>query len=392
MHSSSSLGYAASLVLLAALPLACGAASPTPAVPTGVVGADGGAAPIGLAPSSSPDSSPPSSATTGLHVAGNRFVDRGKTVRLLGVNVSGTENYCEQGIGIFQAPNDASLVKPMKSWNINTIRVPLNEDCWLGINGVKPEYGGAAYVQAITSYVQMLRTNGLYVVLDLHLNAPGTTLATTQQPMADADHSIDFWRSVAQTFKTQDGVVFDLYNEPNVDGGDVTPKSWDCWLHGCSNPYWGGFKGSAQTAGMQQMLDAIRATGSTNVVLVTGLGSGEFLGTAWLEHKPNDPLNNLAAGHHNYSFNGGCNTPTCWQSTVANVAAVVPVVVGELGENDCGHGYIDSFFGWADPLGLSYLGWTWNAWDCGSGPALISDFNGTPTGFGQGFKAHLLTQ
>ena len=24
----------------------------------------------------------------------------------------------------------------MKAWNINAVRVPLNEDCWLGINGV----------------------------------------------------------------------------------------------------------------------------------------------------------------------------------------------------------------------------------------------------------------
>ena len=33
----------------------------------------------------------------------------------------------------------------MKTWSINAVRVPLNEDCWLGINGVKPQYGGAAY-------------------------------------------------------------------------------------------------------------------------------------------------------------------------------------------------------------------------------------------------------
>lgn len=90
-------------------------------------------------------------------------------------------------------------------------------------------------------------------------------------------------------------------------------------------------------------------------------------------------LNNLAASHHDYNFNGGCNTQTCWQSTLQIVAAQVPVVVGELGENDCAHGYVDSFFGWADPLGISYLGWTWNNWNCGSGPALVTDFYGMPT-------------
>jgi hypothetical protein len=398
--SRSFLGAAA--VLLFATPLACGAASSAPAVPTTSAAGDAGspsdltafppAAGSGTTGNAGARTASPGIAGTGLHVVGNHFVDGGKIVRLLGVNVSGTENYCEQGIGIFQAPSDASLVGPMRAWKINTVRVPLNEDCWLGINGVKPQYGGTAYQQAIAAHVKVLREGGMYVVLDLHLNAPGATLATSQQPMADADHSVAFWQSVAQAFKTQDGVIFDLYNEPNVDGGSVTAQSWDCWLNGCANSSWTGFSGSAQTAGMQQMLNAIRAAGASNVILATGLGSGEFLGDAWLAHKPRDPLNNVAAGHHNYSFNGGCNTPACWQSTVANVAAVVPVVVGELGENDCAHGYVDTFFAWADPLGLSYLGWTWNPWDCASGPALITDYSGAPTGFGQGFKAHLATQ
>lgn len=373
---SSTRSCAVVFILGASSPWGCGAASPTPSLPNQSSEAADAAAPQGGA----------------LHVVGNHFVDNGKTVRLLGVNVSGTENYCEQGIGIFQAPSDSSLVAPMKSWGINTIRVPLNEDCWLGLNGVKPQYGGVAYQQAIVKYADMIRSSGMYVVLDLHLNAPGATLANSQQPMADADHSIAFWASVAGTFKTVDGVVFDLYNEPNIDGGNATTQSWDCWLNGCVNSNWQGFAGAAQTAGMQQMLDAIRSAGANNVVLATGLGSGEFLGDAWLTHRLNDPLNNVAAGHHNYSFNGGCNTQACWQSTVANVAATVPVIVGELGENDCGYGYVESFFSWADPLGISYLGWTWNPWDCKTGPALISDFNGTPTGYGQGFKNHLPSQ
>ena len=44
---------------------------------------------------------------------------------------------------------------------------------------------------------------------------------------------------------------------------------------------------------------------------------------------------------------------------------------------------------WADAHGVGYLGWTWNAWDCSSGPALISDYTGTPTAFGQGLKTRL---
>jgi len=39
---------------------------------------------------------------------------------------------------------------------------------------------------------------------------------------------------------------------------------------------------------------------------------------------------------------------------------------------------------------VSYLGWTWNVWNCSSGPALITDYYGKPTLFGEGLKAHLL--
>ena len=43
----------------------------------------------------------------------------------------------------------------------------------------------------------------------------------------------------------------------------------------------------------------------------------------------------------------------------------------------------------ADAKGASYPGWARNTWDCSSDPSLISDFNGTPTGFGVGLRDHL---
>jgi hypothetical protein len=345
-------------------------------------------------------SSSEAGAVAGLHVEGTKLVDNGKTVRLLGVNISGTETYCEQGIGIFQAPTKGSGVDPavvtaMKSWNVKAVRVPLNEDCWLGINGVKAQYAAQNYISAISGFVQQLRSAGMYVILDLHWNAPGSTLATSQQPMADADHSPAFWAGVAAAFKGDLGVVFDLYNEPNVDGGNVTATSWQCWRDGCSVSNWTGFSGSAKTAGMQQLVNAVRGAGANNVIMVGGLGVAEFVDQNWLMYEPTDTLNppNIAASHHDYSFNGGCNTQSCWTTKLAAVAAKVPIVTGELGENDCAHGYIDSYFAWADPAGVSYVGWTWNNWNCGSGPALVTDFYGTPTStFGEGFKAHLLTQ
>ena len=91
-----------------------------------------------------------------------------------------------------------------------------------------------------------------------------------------------------------------------------------------------------------------------------------------------------------YNFNT-CSSTSCYDSTFAPVAAQVPFNFTEIGENDCAHGFIDTLMNWADAHGVGYLGWTWNAWDCSSGPALISDYSGTATAFGQGLKSRLAT-
>ena len=50
---------------------------------------------------------------------------------------------------------------------------------------------------------------------------------------------------------------------------------------------------------------------------------------------------------------------------------------------------VDQVMKWFDDRGLSYLGWTWNTWDCSAGPSLISDYAGTPTAYGIGLRDHL---
>ena len=88
-------------------------------------------------------------AVTGLHVSGNRLLTGSdRPITLQGVDRSGTEYACIQGWGIFDGPSGAASVKAIASWHVDLVRVPINEDCWLGINGVKPSYGGRAYRRA----------------------------------------------------------------------------------------------------------------------------------------------------------------------------------------------------------------------------------------------------
>jgi hypothetical protein len=311
-------------------------------------------------------------AALAIAVSGNHLVNAaGHTVRLLGVDRSGLEYACVQGWGLSDGPVGSASIAAMKTWDIDAVRVPLNEDCWLGIDGVKPQYAGANYRAFVKSYVGRLNAAGLVVILDLHWNASGATPATGQQQMPDVSHSPAFWSSVARTFKGNHALVFDLYNEPH----DV---SWKCWRDGCG-----------QWAGMQRLVNAVRSVGGTQPLMLGGLAWANDL-SGWLKWRPRDPLHQLIASFHVYNFNT-CATVTCWNATVAPVAKVAPVVTGELGENDCAAGFVDTYMPWADAEGISYLGWTWDTWNCNSGPALVSNYHGTPTAFGAGFRAHLLS-
>jgi endoglucanase len=311
----------------------------------------------------------------GLHVADNRLVDRqGGTVRLLGVNRSGGEYACVGGHGFFAGPTGRRAVAAMKAWRINAVRVPLNEHCWLGINGAPTEYSRARYRKAIRAYVARLHRAGLYVVLDLHWNAPGSERAGSQQPMADLDHAPAFWSSVARTFKEDPALVFDLYNEPHE-------ISWKCWRDGCTMP--GGWR----AAGMQTLVDAVRSSGARQPIIATGVRWGTDL-SSWLEYRPDDPADQLAAGFHVYDF-ASCTSLRCWRGTVDPVAREVPVVVTEIGERECSGTFLDRFMSWADSAEVSYLAWSWNPSGC-EAPALIESWDGRPTPPGERLRERLL--
>ena len=138
---------------------------------------------------------------------------------------------------------------------------------------------------------------------------------------------------------------------------------------------------------MQSLLNALRSSGATQPALVAGMNWAGDL-SQWLAWHPSDPAAQLAASAHIYSFSQ-CNTASCWSSQIAAVAAQVPVVTGELGETDCAHAFVDGYMSWADGVGISYLGWSWNTASCGAGPALVASYDGTPTGFGVGLRDHL---
>lgn len=124
-----------------------------------------------------------------------------------------------------------------------------------------------------------------------------------------------------------------------------------------------------------------------NVTLAGGPAHSNDLGQ-WLQHRPQDPAGHLAAAWHVYNFNLSANEDR-WNSTLAPVAAEVPLVTSEIGKDTCSHGFADRVMQGFDDRGPSYLGRTWNTWDRSTCPSLISDYDGTPTPYGIGLRDHL---
>jgi hypothetical protein len=340
-----------------------------------------------------------------LKVSGNELVNSatGQRVVLHGVDRSGGEYACVNGTGVWDGPMDQTAVSAIKSWNVNAVRVPLNEACWNGESYVNPAYAGANYISAVSAYVNLLNSNGIVAILDLHWTdgaytgpSAGCTSAQAvcQKPMPDSAQAIPFWTSVANTFKGNDAVIFDLFNEPYASRATGSAISgWQCWLTGGTCP---GI--SYQVAGMQAMVNAVRSTGATNVIMVGGEEYANDLGTpgstsdpSILTYVPTDPDNDIAVSWHSYNFNT-CSSQSCWTSQVQPVIAQVPVIAGEIGENDCASGYVTPLMTWLDSQQTSYLAWAWNAdFKCRTGPGLISDYSGTATGYGAGVMSHLLS-
>jgi hypothetical protein len=324
------------------------------------------------APTASPG---PANGTSPLHVQGNRLVNaNGQVVQIHGVNHSGTEYACQQGWGIFDGETGAASVAAMKTWRINAVRIPMNEDCWLGINGINSAYAGANYQNGIRSYVNLLNSNGLYAILDLHWAAAGSRQADYQPPMADMDHSPAFWQQVANAYKGNNAVIFELFNEPYG-------ISWSCWRDG-------GNCSSFNVAGMQTLVNTVRATGATNVIALGGLDWSNDL-SQWMAYKPNDPQNGLVAAWHVYDFNG-CMDVTCYNNQAGPILASYPLIMTESNSRDCNTSWWTALFNWLDAHGGSYTAWTWNTWGTPCGDfSLITDYSGTPTWSGNVYKNHL---
>lgn len=319
----------------------------------------------------------------------------------------------------------------MHDWKINAIRIPLNSASWFNISCldgagvIRDADPGNNYQSTLKAVVDRATQEGLYVILDLHWSAPNDSLRTVngvsaacamdQNPVADADHALPFWTQLATTYKSYPNVMFELFNEPFLNawgGAPPSPGAWPELLLGTTmSSYIAGYvpNGSWQfdhpwrSAGMQEMLTAVRNTGASNVVLSSGLQWAQQL-DQWLAYKPADPLNQLAAVWHAYPAFGttwgtdAYKLPNFGESAYTAAQNIlnsnIPVIVTEFGDHNAsgtvGAPFASSLLPRLDIMGASYFGWTFTV-SGESDNILLKDNTGTPTdGYGVYVKQHYI--
>ncbi len=309
-----------------------------------------------------------------LRVEGNRLLDAsGREVWLQGLNAGGLE----------MEPLDTqpikSLVVGIEDWRANTVRLPVKDTFWFGQDPRQTD-GGAAYRGYIDHCVMLAANRGAYLVIDLH------------EYRAPKPRHLAFWQEVAARYANHPAVLYELINEPFGttwevwrDGGFVSekPKGVDesAFLSEEEKKKNQGF----DAVGMQPLLDAVRATGARNVVIVGGLGwsydlRGITEGFALEERSGNG----LVYSWHVYNWHKD------WEKHVLAAAAKHPILVGEVGADvkkmpflpaewqEDPYTWVPDILGFIQKHRLHWTAWCFHPHHT---PVMISDWKYTPTPF-----------
>ncbi len=311
------------------------------------------------------------------------------------------------------------------TFKMNCIRIPMNEATYLRtytgqdistLAGLQlPDNASSQlsgqYRSVIKQIVADMNAAGIYVILDLHWSAPGPYLSggnNGQVQLPDADHSPAFWTQLAQDFGQNPGVIFELFNEP-YQGGGSQQQAFENLRDGTTETTISFNSGKSTisynwtTAGYQSLVNAVRAAGGTNLIVVGGALAATDLsgysaagGVNGGPYFPIDSLSNIAAAWHSYgvssansTVNNGSYTGTINPTTAAKncIAAGIPVIITECGAGDSASA--DYATQWADANNEQghALIWTYDNW--GGGGAIVGNNPPVANGWAATFMSWL---
>lgn len=162
-----------------------------------------------------------------------------------------------------------------------------------------------AYLSEVLALVKSVRAQGFVVIAALNAQAPS---GASDLPCMPGDSAVRAWKALAPGLANDGGVMLELFNEPCKWGKPEVQKEW--------------------AQGMQPIIDAVRAAGAKNILLLDGL---------WYARQTNGlfPLvhdsmpNRMALAVHPYLVKGSFVNEQQWRDMFGASAAQYPLIVTE---------------------------------------------------------------
>jgi hypothetical protein len=298
-----------------------------------------------------------------VKVVGNNFYANNVLLRLRGVAMGDPHDR----VSDFGRDANADYGVISREWLGNAVRLSVHPGVWR-----RDQNRGK---EILEEEIAAARRNNLIVIVDWHVI--GTPDGWYKQMELGPRHSYtyessmstarDFWHYMAMRYSGDQGVMFELWNEPARE-----PATWKVL-----RPY------------MQELTDGIRGRGANNVIIAPG---------AWwtydLRGIKENPLKgrNIAYAWHNYP--GNSKMYISWTRALADLNDKYPIVVTEWGySDDRSDPYTTKGVDFGGPFQkfmydekLSFTAWCWHPrWK----PAMLQEDWRTPNSFGAAVKRYM---
>lgn len=259
----------------------------------------------------------------------------------------------------------------IKSWGADIVRIPVHPRAWR-------KRGDEAYLKMLDEAVKWCGDLGMYVIIDWH-SMGNLDMEIFQDPMYDTTQkeTYNFWRAISQRYKDDPTVAFlEFFNEPTTSSGQFGTCTWADWSRILLN-----------------CIDLVRANGSRAIPLVAGFNWAYDLMD--VNHTP-VPRTGIAYAAHPYPGKNPGSKESNWDTHFGFVASISPVIATEVGFTFNANGsaplpddgvYSKTLLPYLEKKHISWCAWVFDPnWE----PAMLKDWEGTPTAEGDYWKKALL--
>lgn len=255
-----------------------------------------------------------------LCVSGNRLLANGSPVQLKGVST--------HGLSWFPEYVNSAMFGELKSWGANTVRLAMYTAEYNGYC-TGDEANRTKLKELVKKGVQYATEQGMYVIIDWHI-------LSDNNPNTYKSQAVAFFTEMAQTYKDNDHVIYEICNEPN--GGTS----------------WNEIKSYAN-----EVIPAIRQHDPDGVILV-----GTPTWSQELDKAVADPITGYDNIMYTLHFYANTHRESLRNTLATAVNAGLPVFVSEFSICDAsGNGGINTEEAnrWIQTLnqyGIGYVAWS----------------------------------